>query len=122
PAPPSFKGIAPEPLGNEFHLPYLHKALANKKAPIKAALLDQRIVCGLGNIYVVEALYRAGILPSRTAGCVSAPRLEKLYHAVRAVLEEAIEAGGSKLSDYARVDGAQGGFQHRFPVYDREGG
>ena len=121
PAHPFFKGMGPEPLGNEFHLPYLQKALANKKAPIKAALLDQRIVAGLGNIYVVEALYRAGILPSKAAGRISAPRLEKLYHAVRAVLEEAIEAGGSTLSDYARVDGAQGGFQHRFRVYDREG-
>jgi formamidopyrimidine-DNA glycosylase len=118
---PFFKGMGPEPLGNEFHLPYLQKALANKKAPIKAALLDQRIVAGLGNIYVVEALYRAGILPSKAAGRISAPRLEKLYHAVRAVLEEAIEAGGSTLSDYARVDGARGGFQHRFRVYDREG-
>src|SRR6185312_7617005 len=118
---PFFKGMGPEPLGNEFHLPYLQKALAGKKAPIKAALLDQRIVAGLGNIYVVEALYRASILPSKAAGRISAPRLEKLYHAIRAVLEEAIEAGGSTLSDYAQVDGAQGGFQHRFRVYDREG-
>lgn len=120
PAHPFFKGMGPEPLGNEFHLPYLQKALADKKAPIKAALLDQRIVAGLGNIYVVEALYRAGISPSKPAGRISASRLEKLYHAVRAVLEEAIEAGGSTLSDYAQVDGAQGGFQHRFRVYDRE--
>ncbi len=118
---PFFKGMGPEPLGNEFHLPYLQKALAGKKAPIKAALLDQRIVAGLGNIYVVEALYRAGLLPSKAAGRISAPRLEKLYHAIRAVLEEAIEAGGSTLNDYAQVNGAQGGFQHRFRVYDREG-
>ena len=118
---PFFKNIGPEPLGNAFHLPYLQKALAGKKAPIKAALLDQRIVAGLGNIYVVEALYRAHILPSKAAGRISAPRLEKLYHAIRAVLEEAIEAGGSTLNDYAQVDGAQGGFQHRFRVYDREG-
>jgi formamidopyrimidine-DNA glycosylase len=118
---PWFKGLGPEPLGNEFNLPYLKKALAHKKAPIKAALLDQRIVAGLGNIYVVEALYRAHISPLREAGRIAAVRLERLFHAIRAVLEEAIEAGGSTLSDYASVDGAQGGFQHRFRVYDREG-
>ena len=118
---PWFKGLGPEPLGNAFNLPYLKKALAGKKAPIKAALLDQRVVAGLGNIYVVEALYRAGIAPTKEAGRISTQRLEKLFHAIRAVLEEAIEAGGSTLSDYAQVDGAQGGFQHRFRVYDREG-
>lgn len=118
---PFFKGMGPEPLGNEFHLPYLQKALAKKKTSVKAALLDQRVVAGLGNIYVVEALYRAGVAPTKEAGRISAQRLEKLYHAIRAVLEEAIEAGGSTLSDYAQVDGAQGGFQHRFRVYDREG-
>ncbi len=118
---PWFKGMGPEPLGNEFHLPYLKHALAGKKTSIKAALLDQRIVAGLGNIYVVEALYRAGIAPTKEAGRISAVRLERLYHAIRAVLEEAIEAGGSTLSDYAGVDGAQGGFQRRFRVYDREG-
>jgi formamidopyrimidine-DNA glycosylase len=118
---PWFKGLGPEPLGNAFNLPYLKKALAGKKAPIKAALLDQRVVAGLGNIYVVEALYRAGIAPTKEARRISTQRLEKLFHAIRAVLEEAIEAGGSTLSDYAQVDGAQGGFQHRFRVYDREG-
>ena len=118
---PWFKGLGPEPLGNAFNLPYLKKALAGKKAPIKAALLDQRVVAGLGNIYVVEALYRAHIAPTKEAGRISTQRLEKLFHAIRAVLEEAIEAGGSTLSDYAQVDGAQGGFQHRFRVYDREG-
>jgi formamidopyrimidine-DNA glycosylase len=118
---PFFKGMGPEPLGNAFHLPYLRKALAGKKTSIKAALLDQRIVAGLGNIYVVEALHRAGITPTKEAGRIGAQRLEKLYHAIRVVLEEAIEAGGSTLSDYAQVDGAQGGFQHRFRVYDQEG-
>jgi formamidopyrimidine-DNA glycosylase len=118
---PFFKGMGPEPLGNAFHLPYLKKALAGKKTSIKAALLDQRVIAGLGNIYVVEALHRAGIAPTKEAGRIGAQRLEKLYHAIRAVLEEAIEAGGSTLSDYAQVDGAQGGFQHRFRVYDREG-
>lgn len=118
---PFFKGLGPEPLGNEFHLPHLRHAFAHKKTSVKAALLDQRLVAGLGNIYVVEALHRAGIAPSREAGRISAVRLERLFHAIRAVLEEAIEAGGSTLSDYAAVDGAQGGFQHRFRVYDREG-
>ncbi|GAM97501.1 formamidopyrimidine-DNA glycosylase [alpha proteobacterium U9-1i] len=118
---PFFKAMGPEPLGNEFHLPYLKHVFANKKAPVKAALLDQRVVAGLGNIYVVEALHRAGINPTRPAGRISAQRLERLFHAIRLVLEEAIEAGGSTLSDYAAVDGAQGGFQHRFRVYDREG-
>jgi formamidopyrimidine-DNA glycosylase len=118
---PFFKAMGPEPLGNEFHLPYLKRALAGKKAPIKAALLDQRIVAGLGNIYAVEALWRAHIVPTKEAGRIATARLERLLHAIRAVLEEAIEAGGSTLSDYAQVDGAQGGFQHRFAVYDREG-
>jgi formamidopyrimidine-DNA glycosylase len=118
---PFFKGMGPEPLGNAFNEPYLKHAFAGKKTRVKAALLDQRIIAGLGNIYVVEALYRAGIAPTKEAGRISAPRLDKLFHAIRAVLEEAIEAGGSTLSDYAAVDGAQGGFQHRFRVYDREG-
>jgi formamidopyrimidine-DNA glycosylase len=118
---PFFKGMGPEPLGNEFHLPYLKRALAGKKTSIKAALLDQRIIAGLGNIYVVEALYRAHIVPTKEAGRISTQRLERLFHAIRAVLEEAIEAGGSTLSDYAQVNGARGGFQHRFTVYDREG-
>jgi formamidopyrimidine-DNA glycosylase len=118
---PFFKAMGPEPLGNHFSSPYLKQAFAGKKAPVKAALLDQRVVAGLGNIYVVEALHRAGIAPNKAAGRISTQRLEKLYHAIRAVLEEAIEAGGSTLSDYAAVDGAQGGFQHRFRVYDREG-
>jgi formamidopyrimidine-DNA glycosylase len=118
---PFFKGMGPEPIGNEFHLPYLKHAFGGKKTSVKAALLDQRVVAGLGNIYVVEALHRAGIAPTRPAGRISTLRLEKLTHAIRAVLEEAVDAGGSTLNDYARVDGAQGGFQHRFRVYDREG-
>lgn len=118
---PWFARMGPEPLGNQFHAGYLKGALAGKKTSVKAALLDQRVVAGLGNIYVVEALHRAGIAPSKAAGAISAPRLEKLFHAIRAVLDEAIEAGGSTLSDYAAVDGAQGGFQHRFRVYDQAG-
>lgn len=118
---PWFKALGPEPLGNAFSAPYLAEAFAGKKANVKAALLDQRVVAGLGNIYVVEALHRAGIAPSRAAGSVSRQRLEKLAPAIRAVLEEAVAAGGSTLSDYASVDGRQGGFQQRFRVYDREG-
>jgi formamidopyrimidine-DNA glycosylase len=118
---PFFKGMGPEPLGNEFNEPFLKHKFAGKKTSVKAALLDQRVVAGLGNIYVVEALHRAGITPTKEAGRISAHRLDKLFHAIRIVLEEAIEAGGSTLSDYAGVDGAQGGFQHRFRVYDREG-
>jgi formamidopyrimidine-DNA glycosylase len=118
---PFFKDMGPEPLGNAFHEPYLKRALQGKRTSIKAALLDQRVIAGLGNIYVVEALHRAGVAPTRAAGRISARRLDKLYHAIRAVLEEAIEAGGSTLNDYARVDGGRGDFQHRFRVYDREG-
>ncbi|HRO04420.1 MAG TPA: bifunctional DNA-formamidopyrimidine glycosylase/DNA-(apurinic or apyrimidinic site) lyase, partial [Terricaulis sp.] len=114
---PWFARMGPEPLGNEFHMGFLKRAFAGKKTSVKAALLDQRVIAGLGNIYVVEALHRAGIAPTKEAGRIGAQRLEKLYHAIRAVLEEAIEAGGSTLSDYAGVDGAQGGFQHRFRVY-----
>jgi formamidopyrimidine-DNA glycosylase len=118
---PWFKSMGPEPLGNAFHMDYLKRAFAGKKTSVKAALLDQRVIAGLGNIYVVEALHRAGITPVKEADRIGAQRLERLYHAIRAVLEEAIEAGGSTLSDYAGVDGAQGGFQHRFRVYDQEG-
>jgi formamidopyrimidine-DNA glycosylase len=118
---PWFKGLGPEPLGNQFHVGHLKQAFAGKKTSVKAALLDQRVVAGLGNIYVVEALHRAGIAPARLAGSISAQRLERLFHAIRVVLEEAIEVGGSSISDYAGADGAQGGFQDRFRVYDREG-
>lgn len=118
---PWFARMGPEPLGNDFHMAALKRAFAGKKTSVKAALLDQRVVAGLGNIYVVEALHRAGITPTKEAGRISAPRLEKLFHAIRAVLDEAIEAGGSTLSDYAGVDGVKGGFQHRFRVYDQEG-
>jgi len=118
---PYFAGMGPEPLGNGFSAEILAEKVKGKKTPIKAALLDQRIVAGLGNIYVCEALHRAGVSPKRLAGRISAARLEALAVAVRAVLEEAIEAGGSTLRDYAGADGALGYFQHRFSVYDREG-
>jgi formamidopyrimidine-DNA glycosylase len=116
-----FKGLGPEPLGNAFHAAHLVAVFAGKKTSIKAALMDQRVVAGLGNIYVCEALYRARISPRRAAGRISAARLEVLAREVRGVLEEAILAGGSTLSDYAQVNGASGSFQQRFSVYDREG-
>lgn len=116
-----FKGMGPEPLGNGFSAPALKEALKGKAAPIKAALLDQRVVAGLGNIYVCEALYRAGVSPRRKAGSVAGKRSDRLYGEIIAVLREAIEAGGSSLRDFASTDGALGYFQHRFDVYDREG-
>ena len=121
------KGIGVEPLGNEFSGEILARAFAGKKAPLKSALLDQRIVAGLGNIYVCEALHRARLSPRRKAGTLvkggkADPRLDDLVRHIRAVLREAITAGGSTLNDYARPDGSDGAFQQRFAVYDREGG
>jgi formamidopyrimidine-DNA glycosylase len=99
----------------------LGAALAGKHTPMKAALLDQKIVAGLGNIYVAEALFRAGISPQRLAHTVPGRRAARLVPAIVAVLEEAIGAGGSSLRDYVRADGELGRFQDRFAVYDREG-
>lgn len=113
--------LGPEPLGNRFDGPRLQAALAGKATPIKSALLDQRTVAGLGNIYVCEALHRAGISPRRGAGRISAHRIDGLVTAVRDVLAEAIAAGGSSLRDYRQTDGELGYFQHRFRVYDRDG-
>ncbi len=118
---PWFAGLGPEPLGNGFSGAHLAEAFAGKKQTIKVSLLDQRIVAGLGNIYVCEALYRARISPLTAAGKVSKPRLETLASVVRDVLNEAILAGGSTLKDFANADGGQGYFQHRFDVYGREG-
>ncbi len=120
------RGIGPEPLGNEFGADYLAAAFGGKTAPLKAALLDQRVVAGLGNIYVCEALFRAGLSPKRKARTLvkkrgGDPRLAALAGHIRAVLEEAIVAGGSTLQDFAHTDGAAGHFQQRFQVYDREG-
>jgi formamidopyrimidine-DNA glycosylase len=112
-------GLGPEPLGNEFNGAALAAALAGRRTPIKAALLDQRIVAGLGNIYVSEALHRAGISPKRHAGSISRPRLDRLAGAIVATLNDAIAAGGSSLRDYRRTDGELGYFQHSFRVYDR---
>ena len=118
---PWFKELGPEPLGNSFSGAHLAEAFANKKQNIKVSLLDQRIVAGLGNIYVCEALYRARISPLVAAGKVSRPRLERLAIEVRNVLDDAIAAGGSTLRDFANAEGGQGYFQHRFDVYGREG-
>jgi formamidopyrimidine-DNA glycosylase len=118
---PWFKGLGPEPLGNGFNAGHLAEVLAGKTQNIKATLLDQRIVAGLGNIYVSEALHRAGISPLKAAGKLKRDQLEALVTAVRQVIAEAIEAGGSTLRDFAKVDGELGYFQHRFQVYDREG-
>jgi formamidopyrimidine-DNA glycosylase len=118
---PLLKGLGPEPLSAAFSKRYLAKALKGKRTPIKSALLDQRVVAGLGNIYVCEALFRSGISPKRVAAAVAAPRIGPLVTAVRQVLKDAIAAGGSTLRDYARTDGELGYFQHRFQVYDREG-
>lgn len=113
--------LGPEPLGNDFHEQHLVDAFAQKNSPVKSALLDQRIVSGLGNIYVCEALFRAGIHPARKAGRISAKRVASLVPIIRAVLSEAIEAGGSSLRDFKQADGELGYFQHRFDVYGREG-
>ncbi len=113
--------MGPEPLGAEFGAGYLTEALAGRSAPIKALLLDQRIVAGLGNIYVCEALHMAKIAPSRAGGRISRPRLERLVEAIRAVLLAAIEAGGSSLRDYARPSGELGYFSKQWRVYGREG-
>ncbi|MHB1110643.1 MAG: bifunctional DNA-formamidopyrimidine glycosylase/DNA-(apurinic or apyrimidinic site) lyase [Devosia sp.] len=124
---PYLAGLGPEPLGNDFNAEAMAERFKVKKAPIKAALLDQRVVAGLGNIYVSEALHRAHIRPDVEARKLvlksGAPskRLEELATGVRAVLTEAIEAGGSTLRDFRAADGGPGYFQHRFAVYDREG-
>lgn len=118
---PYFKGMGPEPLGPGLTEEYLASAFAGRKQGPKTLLLDQRVVAGLGNIYVSEALHRAGISPLKPAGKVPRKKIGPLVQAIRDVLEEAIVAGGSSISDYANTDGALGYFQHRFRVYGREG-
>jgi formamidopyrimidine-DNA glycosylase len=112
--------LGPEPLSEAFTAATLDAALKGKKTPIKAALLDQRVVAGLGNIYVCEALFRAGISPKRLAATVVGERSRKLVPQVKAVLREAIKAGGSTLRDYKQTSGELGYFQKAFSVYDRE--
>jgi formamidopyrimidine-DNA glycosylase len=116
---PAFAALGPEPL--DLDARELRRRLAGRSAAIKLLLLDQRIVAGLGNIYVCEALFRGGIHPSRAGGSISLPRLERLAGAIRDVLAEAIEAGGSTLRDFASPDGELGYFSKTFAVYDREG-
>ncbi len=122
-----FDGMGIEPLGNELSGETLARLFAGKSAPLKAALLDQRLVAGLGNIYVCEALFRAGLHPQAGAGSIATPTgrpreaAHRLARIIREVLEEAIVSGGSTLRDFAHADGSLGYFQHRFRVYDREG-
>jgi formamidopyrimidine-DNA glycosylase len=124
---PLLRALGPEPLGNEFDAAMLARACRGKKTSLKAALSDQRVVAGLGNIYVCEALHRARLSPRRQASTIAtrtgAPheRAERLVTCIKAVLNDAIKAGGSSLRDHARTDGELGLFQHHFRVYDREG-
>ena len=124
---PLLRALGPEPLGNEFDAAMLAEACAGKKTSLKAALSDQRVIAGLGNIYVCEALFRGRVSPKRIASTIGDrngkpnERAEKLVGAIKAVLKDAIEAGGSSLRDHRRADGSLGDFQHNFQVYDREG-
>lgn len=115
------KDLGPEPFGNDFNGPYLAGRLKGRKTPIKAALLDQRIVAGLGNIYVAETLFRARISPLRLAGELAESQVFGLVPVIREVLAEAIEAGGSSLRDFRQANGELGYFSKHFQVYDREG-
>ena len=124
---PMLSGLGVEPTGNALDGRLLTELLRGKKAPLKAALLDQTLIAGLGNIYVAEALWRAGLSPRRTAGTIApasgrvSERAERLALAIRSVIADAIAAGGSSLKDYVHADGSLGYFQHSFSVYDREG-
>lgn len=117
----AFVTMGPEPLGDDFTVASLQSKLSGKSSIIKTALLDQRVVAGLGNIYVCEALYMAGILPINKAGSISKPRLTKLVTAIKQVLASAIEAGGSTLRDFAAPDGELGYFSNQWLVYGKEG-
>ena len=118
---PLLAALGPEPFDPDFTPARLAASFANRRTPVKAALLDQRIVAGLGNIYVCEALFRAGIHPTRAAGRIGRDRLAVLHQAIRDVLTEAIAAGGSSLRDHRQTSGELGYFQHSFRVYGREG-
>lgn len=118
---PAFASLGAEPLDNNFSGPVLADSLKQKKTAIKTALMDQRVVAGLGNIYVSEALFYAGINPERAAGSLSVAETESLARAIRTVLQKAIEAGGSTLRDHRQANGDLGYFQHQFAVYDRAG-
>ena len=118
---PHLRTLGPEPLSSDFNADYFADALRGKRTPIKSALLDQRVVAGIGNIYACEALWRARISPRRLARTIPGLRAGRLVSAVTSVLEEAIEAGGSSLRDYVQTDGELGYFQHSWAVYGREG-
>jgi formamidopyrimidine-DNA glycosylase len=126
-AEPLLRGLGPEPLGNEFDATMLARSCAGKKTSLKAALLDQRVVAGLGNIYVCEALFRAHLSPRRSAPTLADKKggptdhAKRLVEAIHAVLNQAIKAGGSSLRDHRQTNGDLGYFQHSFQVYDREG-
>ncbi|UWQ83624.1 bifunctional DNA-formamidopyrimidine glycosylase/DNA-(apurinic or apyrimidinic site) lyase [Leisingera caerulea] len=113
--------LGPEPLGNDFHEDHLVAAFKGRNTPVKSALLDQGIIAGLGNIYVCEALFRAGISPRRKAGQIAAHRVAALVPIIRQVLQDAIRAGGSSLRDFRQASGELGYFQHSFDAYGREG-
>ncbi|TPI73918.1 bifunctional DNA-formamidopyrimidine glycosylase/DNA-(apurinic or apyrimidinic site) lyase [Mesorhizobium sp. B2-8-9] len=124
---PMLAGLGIEPTGNALDGPLLASLLKGRRSPLKAALLDQRLIAGLGNIYVAEALWRAGLSPLREAGTIAGPAKKakeqsaRLAEAIRSVIADAIAAGGSSLRDYVQADGSLGYFQHSFAVYDREG-
>ncbi|MEZ2328155.1 bifunctional DNA-formamidopyrimidine glycosylase/DNA-(apurinic or apyrimidinic site) lyase [Mesorhizobium sp. RCC_202] len=124
---PMLAGLGVEPTGNALDGPLLASLLKGRRSPLKAALLDQRLIAGLGNIYVSEALWRAGLSPLREAGTIAGPgkrakeQSDRLAAAIRSVIADAIAAGGSSLRDYVQADGSLGYFQHSFAVYDREG-
>jgi len=118
---PRLMAMGPEPLSNGFSEAYFNEALKGRKTPIKSALLDQSVIAGLGNIYVCEALWRAGVSPRRSAATIPGQRAARLVPAINDVIAEAIAAGGSSISDFASASGELGYFQHSFAVYDREG-
>jgi formamidopyrimidine-DNA glycosylase len=118
---PHFAALGPEPLSAGFTAPGLRRSLSRRAAPLKAALLDQSVIAGLGNIYVCEALHAARLSPRRKAATIGPRRADALHAAIRSILLEAIDAGGSTLKDFAASDGGLGYFQQRFRVYDREG-
>lgn len=118
---PLLAGLGPDPLAPDFDAAALAARFAGRRAPLKAALLDQRLIAGVGNIYACESLFRARLSPRRRAASLAGRRADRLAKALRDVLDEAIAAGGSSLRDHARPDGELGYFQHRFQVYDRAG-
>jgi formamidopyrimidine-DNA glycosylase len=118
---PPFAALGPDALGHDLDARWFKRAFEGRQAPVKALLLDQRIIAGLGNIYACEALYRAGIHPGRAAGSIAIARLERLADTIPQVLGEAVAAGGSSLRDFASPDGTLGYFSETFAVYDREG-